>query len=92
MNAAAVSHASPMYEFLLALKVGESYRFDNKPTRSEAVAQGKAAWEANARLITAAPDLLESLQAFVRCVEQPETSTWEAYKAARAAIAKAIGE
>lgn len=53
--------------------------------------------DANARLIAAAPDLLEALAGFIAAVEddgEPTPGTrWHAeYVAARAAIAKAIGE
>lgn len=46
---------------------------------------------ANARLIVAAPDLHEALSMFVACVENSQTSTWEAYKAARVALSKVKG-
>lgn len=55
---------------------------------------GKIALEANASLMAAAPDLLESL---VDCVERfteafPDAENYEPIKKARAAIAKALGE
>lgn len=44
--------------------------------------------EANARLIAAAPELLEQLQEMVRLAEH---EGWEGFEKARAAIAKATG-
>ncbi|VEF98829.1 hypothetical protein [Pseudomonas aeruginosa] len=55
---------------------------ENVTTVVEAVARGD---EANARLISAAPELLEALVALVEC-EQTTPALWEA---ARSAIAKA---
>ena len=46
--------------------------------------------EANARLIAAAPDLLEALQGLLNAL--PSATTHPAVKSARAAIAKATGE
>ena len=50
--------------------------------------------EANARLITAAPDLLEALRRLCDALEPAEMHNGNrpAYNAARAAIAKATGE
>lgn len=54
--------------------------------------------KANARLIAAAPDLLEALQEFVRTMdslpESDETSlrVWDMYQMAQAAIKKAGGD
>lgn len=45
---------------------------------------------ANARLIAAAPELLEALQGLLNAL--PSATTHPAIKVARAAIAKAIGE
>lgn len=49
--------------------------------------------EANARLIAAAPELLEALQQCIARLE-PSSSTWDkkAYLVGKAAIAKATGE
>lgn len=48
--------------------------------------------DANARLIAAAPDLLEALKRLTRDMETPRTrKATEAWDAARAAIAKAEG-
>lgn len=51
-------------------------------------------FEANARLIAAAPDLLEVLEQFVAWVDAPSESAFSDSQlaAARAAIAKAKGE
>ena len=48
--------------------------------------------EANARLIAAAPDLLEALEDVVKQVLGAEADMWLDIKQARAAIAKAKGE
>jgi hypothetical protein len=44
------------------------------------------------RVRNAAPDLLRALIKFVECVEEPDKSTWEAYKMAQEAITKATGK
>jgi hypothetical protein len=47
---------------------------------------------ANARLIAAAPDLLEACKAMMQWVEQrPQTHPYDGWELARAAIAKAEG-
>ena len=71
---------------------------DGKTNRIEIVAIGKTVARIyhsvpdkdlpNARLIAAAPDLLESLAFVIRGVPD----TWEGVQKARAAIAKATGE
>ena len=48
-------------------------------------------FEANARLIAAAPELLESLVGLVGCIDHGSENPTEKLDAARAAIAKAIG-
>jgi hypothetical protein len=53
-----------------------------------AIAEAKFNWKANARLISAAPDLLEALQDLVNA--QPEASL-PILEQARAAIVKATG-
>ena len=52
------------------------------------IAEAKFAWKANARLISAAPDLLEALQDLLNA--QPEASL-PVLEQARAAIVKATG-
>lgn len=48
---------------------------------------------ANARLIAAAPDLLEALQALLGEIDDcSQPDHWEGYEAAKEAIAKAKGE
>lgn len=47
--------------------------------------------KANARLIAAAPELLESLVGLVGCIDHGSENPTEKLDAARAAIAKAIG-
>ena len=47
--------------------------------------------EANARLIAAAPDLLEACKAFCRKVEAGEAKSTRSYAQMKAAIAKAEG-
>lgn len=49
--------------------------------------------EANARLIAAAPDLLNALQLYIAHAPEPECAIWrDVQNRARAAIAKATGE
>ena len=48
-------------------------------------------WEANARLIAAAPDLLEACKEFVRKCEAGEARSTRSYNEMRAAITKAEG-
>ncbi|MCK9566432.1 MAG: hypothetical protein M0Q43_10335 [Methanothrix sp.] len=48
--------------------------------------------EANARLISSAPDLLEACEEFVRKVECGEARSVRSYAQMKAAIAKARGE
>lgn len=50
--------------------------------------EGQEQWEANARLIAAAPDLLEALIGVVRVADRAT----DEFDAARAAIRKATGE
>lgn len=57
--------------------------------------QGTPEWEANARLIAAAPDLLEALERCLNFIENTESEmgdTLECGDKARAAIARAKGE
>lgn len=61
------------------------------PTDTTVPDGGEAENQANARLIAAAKGLFAACEAFVACVENPSTPTWEAYKAARTALAKAKG-
>lgn len=70
---------------------GYSQNFDTEKVAAEN--------QANARLIAAAPDMLEALEAYIRVWGQPPVdrfsydSAWEdAWKKARAAINKAKGE
>ncbi len=49
-------------------------------------------WEANARLIAAAPELLEALEALVECEWSQPADLESCQKDGRAAIAKARGE
>lgn len=51
----------------------------------------EAATDANARLIAAAPDLLEAIAGLVGCIDHGSENPTEKLDAARAAIAKAIG-
>lgn len=82
---------------------GEGFVFsDSGRTRLEeggttlySVAQVNRGWndledEANARLISAAPELLAALEGLLNAL--PSATTHPAIKAARAAIAKATGE
>lgn len=56
-------------------------------------AAGREQQEANARLIAAAPELLEALQGILSCVSvRIDDPRIEKFDAARAAIAKATGE
>ena len=49
-------------------------------------------WEANARLIAAAPDLLEALNGLIEEIDDcAQPSDWDFYDASRAAIARAKG-
>ncbi|MBV7502068.1 hypothetical protein [Achromobacter sp. ACM05] len=48
-------------------------------------------WEANARLIAAAPDLLDALAALIGCIDHGSDDPASKLDAARAAIAKATG-
>jgi hypothetical protein len=52
----------------------------------------KHPYKANARLIAAAPDLLEALNTFPQSLDWTDAELWEWSKKARAAIAKATGE
>jgi hypothetical protein len=49
------------------------------------------AW-ANARLISAAPELFEALNTFPQSLDWTDAELWEWSKKARAALAKATGE
>ena len=55
-------------------------------------ARGDKEIHANARLIAAAPDMLEALQEFCRRVEAGEIRSKRTYAAFKALIAKATGE
>ena len=52
--------------------------------------------DANARLIAAAPDLLEALRALIKTADmywtEDKSTTWPALEESREAIAKAIGD
>jgi len=63
--------------------------FTYQPIVASAEDDGIKCWDANARLIAAAPDLLEALQEMVRTFAKNHAP---AVDVARAAIARATGE
>jgi hypothetical protein len=63
--------------------------FTYQPIVASAEDDGIKCWDANARLIAAAPDLLEALK---RCKFDSLNMTLEDREFCRAAIAKATGE
>ena len=71
----------PMMDYQIALAIS--------PVRGE---KGQAVREANARLIAAAPELLEALQEMVSLVEMVIPFDGPQQRKARAAIAKAAGD
>ena len=72
--------------------------FTYQPIVASAEDDGIKCWDANARLIAAAPDLLEALQNIAEYWNQDQNEAamadacWHAIHTARAAIAKAAGE
>lgn len=67
------------------------YRFSDDDHLSECRRNGVDPWEANARLIAAAPDMLEALKEFVARVDRGEVRSKKTYTAFKALIAKAEG-
>ena len=97
--------ADPMHFYSLTTVIGgkESHQKNGPPQQMIVQVGGFAEWqeaEANARLIAAAPDLLEAAQRFVEVMDEsfdhPDTASEidklnKVADAARAAIAKAAG-
>ena len=66
--------------------------FTYQPIVASAEDDGIDCWDANARLIAAAPDLLEALKWMVLRTEEGGYSDGKCLEEARAAIARATGE
>ena len=79
-------HADPSVGHQSWRGLARAYGFNDMP------AEGTAAMLANARLIAAAPELLEALQKIAGNTYDEWTNGAEAGRIARAAIAKATGE
>lgn len=81
-----------------AVSVTDDEGFTYQPVVATAEDDGINCWDANARLIAAAPDLLEALQNIAEYWNQDQNEAamadacWHAIHTARAAIARATGE